>query len=202
MKILRILVLVVMSTLVVSGFNVHAGSPASTDKTASNFPSVVLLIRHAEKPALAENSPHLSPTGVRRAQILPTLFIANGAQPPRFPRPEVLFATAASKHSNREVETILPLSQALRLPISQDFADEEFDAAAKEILGGKYAGKVVLVCWHHGKMPELAHALGANDAPAKIADDDFDQIWRIEWKEGKAQFTAFQQDIHPESATK
>ncbi len=42
-------------------------------------------------------------------------------------------------------------------------------------------------------MPELAHALGAVDAPAKIGDDVFDPLWRIEWKDGKAVFSAVQQ---------
>jgi hypothetical protein len=199
MKILRILFFVLISALAIPSLNVGASSYV---QDANKTPAIVFLIRHAEKPAPEEKSSHLSPEGMRRAQWLPSLFVASGSQLARFPRPDILFATAESKHSNREVETLTPISVALGLPILHDYLDDDFDAAAKDILSGKYAGKVVLVCWHHGRMPALAHALGAADAPAKIGDSVFDALWRIEWKEGKAAFSSVQQGFPPTGAMK
>lgn len=199
MKILRILALALIGALAIPSLNVDASSYV---QDSNKTPAIVFLIRHAEKPPPEEKSSHLSPEGVRRAQWLPSLFVPSGSQPARFPRPDILFATAESKHSNREVETLMPMSVALGLPILHNYADDDFEPAAKEILSGKYAGKVVLVCWHHGRMPDLAHALGAADAPAKIGDSAFDLLWRIQWKNGKETFSALQQGFPAASATK
>ena len=94
----------------------------------------------------------LSPVGFERAKVIPQLF-GGAAAPHNLPRPDFLFATHVSKKSNRPVETITPLSAALKLPISSEVADDDYALLAKELLSGKYAGKVVLVAWHHGKMP-------------------------------------------------
>ena len=47
----------------------------------------------------------------------------------------------------------------------------------------------MLICWHHGEMPALVRALGGTGSPDKIAEDTYDLIWRIDYKEGKAQTT-------------
>jgi hypothetical protein len=81
-------------------------------------PSVVFLMRHAEKPAGKESD--FSPQGFRRAQVLPTLFVAGG-----LPKPDAIFATAPSKHSNRPIKTVTPLAQALNIKINADYDDIE-----------------------------------------------------------------------------
>jgi hypothetical protein len=122
-------------------------------------PATVLLIRHAEK--LTDGLIDLSPVGFERAKLLPQLFGGAGAAAPHdLPRPDFLFATHVSVKSNRPAETITPLAQALGEPISADVADKDFAVLAKELLSGKYAGKVVLVAWHHGSLPGFARALG------------------------------------------
>ena len=138
-------------------------SPAApADDLQSKAPAMVFIIRHAEKP-MEDKDPNLSPMGYKRAEALPSLFIPMPGSHtlPRFPRPQVLFATDPSKHSNRPIETITPLSQSLHLKIGHDFSDLDFSALAKEVLSGKYAGKVVLICWHHGEIPDLLTGLGA-----------------------------------------
>ena len=75
------------------------------------------------------------------------------------------FASEAAKHSNRPIETITPLSQALHLRINHDYEDRETAKVADAVMSGKYAGKVVLICWHHGEIPHLAKAFGVEDAP-------------------------------------
>ena len=156
-------------------------------------PATILLIRHAEK--LTDGRIDLSPVGFERAKRIPELFGA--AAPHNLPRPDFLFATHQSKKSNRPVETITPLSEALKLPISAEIADDDFATLAKQLLSGRYAGKVVLVAWHHGKLPEFAKALGAMPPYDPWPDTQFDRVWRIDYKYGKAVLTDLPQGLMP-----
>jgi hypothetical protein len=198
MKLLRL----VLAALFLSLFTAVAPAPSqapvaaqepAASAAASKAPAIVLIMRHAEKPT-DDKDPNLAPQGYRRAQALASLF--TGPQP-RLPRPQFLFASDASKHSNRPVETILPLSQALQERINHDYVDLETGPIAKQILSGKYAGKVVLICWHHGEIPHLAQALGVTDAPHKWDPDVFDQVWEIRWMEGQPQFHVVEEQLLP-----
>lgn len=158
-------------------------------------PKTLLLIRHAEKPASGMD---LSPAGFERAKVIPQLFGGDrGAAPHNLPRPDFLFATHVSKNSNRPVETITPLSAALGLPISHEIDDKDFATLAKELLGGKYAGKVVLVAWHHGSIPGLAKALGAVPPYDPWPETQFDRVWRIDFVDGKVTLTDLAQGLMP-----
>lgn len=113
----------------------------------------------------------------------------------RFPAPNILFATQKSKNSNRPVETITPLSQALASlnnpkidsKIHQHYPDASYKELAKEILENPqtYGGQVILICWHHGKAPNLAEHLGVSKsqiAPWKPWKSTvFDLIFQITW---------------------
>jgi hypothetical protein len=146
-------------------------------------PATILLIRHAEK--LTDGQIDLSPTGFERARLLPNLFSPAGARPD-LPTPQVLFATHVSEHSNRPVQTVTPLAAALHLPIDDSFKNEDYAALAAALLSGKYAGKVVLVVWHHGNIPQLASDLGATPPYTPWPDTQFDRIWRIDYANGRA----------------
>jgi hypothetical protein len=165
-----------------------AASPAS--EIQARAPAIVFIIRHAEKP-LDDKSGDLSPQGFKRAGVLPYLFLPlpGSTAPPRLPKPDALFASDASGKSNRPMETIMPLAQALHLTISHDYVDRETAGVAKQVMSGKYAGKVVLICWHHGEIPHLAKAFGVEDAPKVWNDTVFDQIWKIQWVDGRAHMT-------------
>jgi hypothetical protein len=154
-------------------------------------PKTILLIRHAEKP---ESGIDLAPAGFERAKVLAKLFDGSAA-PHNLPRPDFLFATHVSKNSNRPVETITPLSTALNELISHDIADKDFAALVTELMSGKYAGKVVLVAWHHGSLPGLARALGATPPYDPWPDTQFDRVWRIDYKDGKATLTDLPQAL-------
>jgi len=138
-------------------------------------PKIILIIRHGEKvvtPDGDENSGDLTPKGLARAAALAT------AIPKNFPRPDFIFAAANSKKSHRVVDTVTPLSKALGEPLDTDFKNKEFADLAQEVLTDpKYDGKVVLIAWHHGHIPELAHALGATQAPDEWDPTVFDRVW-------------------------
>ncbi len=157
---------------------------ASTRLTAKSGPSVVLLIRHGED--IGQLDFNLSPRGRQRAAALPKLFDS------RLPKPQVIVATRASKSSDRPIETVEPLARALGLPIDNRFRDDDYRALAKTLLSDdRYDGKVVLVCWHHGKMRKLAEALGVDDPPV-WPEDQFDHVWVIRHPGRSAHF----EDVH------
>jgi len=142
-------------------------------------PATILIIRHAEK--LDNGESDLSPAGFDRAGLLPKAFYPGGS----LPTPQVIFAAAQSAHSNRSVQTITPLAQALHLSIDDRFSDNDYKALAAELLSGKYAGKVVLIAWHHGNIPQLAAALGATPPYNPWPAEQYDRIWRIDYANGK-----------------
>ena len=143
-------------------------------------PLRVLIIRHGEKPSSGDD-PNLSPRGFERAAAL-AIGIPND-----FTRPDFLFATRASHESTRPVLTITPLSQALGLAIDDKHKADDFQKVADDLLGNdKYAGRVVCVCWHHGKIPELATALGAQGVPSPWNEAVFDRVWQLDYDAGGA----------------
>jgi hypothetical protein len=155
-------------------------------------PSIVMIIRHAEKPDDGEKSPDLSPRGFERADALAKVI------PAHFPHPDFLIATKRTKGSNRPIETIRPLSKALHEQIESNFKDDEFAQVAHEVLSDpKLAGKVVLIAWHHGKIPELATALGVKNAPDKWDPKVFDRVWEITYQNGAASWQDLPQKALP-----
>jgi broad specificity phosphatase PhoE len=172
-------------------------------------PAVVYIIRHGEKlgdPAsdAKGEDPHLSIQGSARAAAVPSLF----AQPqyakscqvettspayffgtyqqtkvtapaPRFKTPDFIFAAKPEEPSHRPWETVVPLHLALPgVPVNNKIANAEYKKVAEEVLA-KFAGKVVLICWHHGHIPQLASALGAKGHPSKWPPEVFDRVWEI-----------------------
>jgi hypothetical protein len=135
-------------------------------------------MRHAEKND-SKLDADLNPRGYLRAAALPRLF------PGSFDTPEFLFASKASKHSNRPVETITPLARALQLKIDANFGEEEYPPLASELLSNpQYSGKTVLVCWQHGVIPRFAARLGVAKPPSRWPDKQFDRIWKIQYVDG------------------
>jgi hypothetical protein len=170
-----------------------AGPWAATSvQQPARFPQHVLLIRHAEKPD-DDTDIHLTSRGAARAAALPSLFVIPPTfptKPAALPTPDFLFAAKASKHSNRSVETLTPLAAALKgLKIHAKHKDEDFQAVVQEVFTDpKYAGKTVLICWHHGNLAEFAQVVLARAAnadkikeqlPRHWKDAIFDRVWHF-----------------------
>jgi len=115
----------------------------------------------------------------------------------RFPTPSFLFATKAGA-SNRPGETITPLAEALQsyyipnITINQNYSNTPGDeqALATEITTNPiYAGKIILIAWHHGQIPNLALDFGVpqNELPfTSWPSDRFDFVFLIGWENGQA----------------
>ena len=119
--------------------------------------TVVLIIRHAEKPASGDS---LTPAGEARAKAYAGYFkkYSVDSKPVTI---NYLFAAADSKGSKRPRLTLTPFSKASGLAIDQRFEAKQFQALANE-LKAKPHGATILICWHHGDIPGLLSALGAN----------------------------------------
>ncbi len=121
--------------------------------------ATILMVRHAEKP---DKGTGLAPTGRQRALAYPSYFESyspdHGSPPLKI---DYIFAAANSDASCRPQLTIMPTAVALNLPIDDATADDDYADLAKQIRhGSQYADSVLLICWHHGKLLDLAAELG------------------------------------------
>ena len=164
-----------------------AGSPAS--ETAKCFrrqglhDAVILLMRHAEK-TYNPGDRDLSATGFARAKALADYI------PEHFKRrPDFLFATADSPKSSRPRETLEPLSRKLGLSIDASISNDNYKELAKQLDNPRFAGKFIVIAWHHGRIPPLAAELGAPDGsyPNPWDGKVFNEIIELDYDaEGRA----------------
>ena len=119
--------------------------------------TVILIMRHAEKSGDPDD-PHITEAGLQRALTLADFV------PRRFGPPHFIFAAADSTHSSRPYETVRPLSEASGIGIDSIYADQDYGALAQALRGdARFSAKTVVVCWHHGNIPNLLFALKAPD---------------------------------------
>ncbi len=198
--------------------------------STGSLPATVYIVRHGEKLGDPSDDGDgivdLSIRGSARAGYLPSLFVA--ARPevtccltdktdhvtaqyvkndlsgpaPRFSTPAFIFATQTSKDSNRPIETITPTATALGLAINSPYSDGDFAKLANDITtGDQHAGAIVLICWHHSKIPDLAQALGVASSPPWPVTV-FDRVWEIDYSGGSTQLQDHpQQLLYGDSAT-
>ncbi len=145
-------------------------------------PTMILVMRHAEKPA-DPSDPDLTAAGKKRAKKLASYI------PKEFGiKPDFIFAAAISRHSARPYQTVKPLSKHTGVSIDAKIADNDYGVLAQKLLTKKrYAGKTVVVCWHHGNIPPLMRALGTPDGeyPNPWDHTVFNLILRLEFPGGK-----------------
>lgn len=123
--------------------------------------TVILIIRHAEKP---DTGWSLSSLGEARA-LAYVQYFKNFTIDGRGLKLDLLFATADSAGSHRPRLTLEPIAAALGLTIDHRFSNHQFLGLAREIQNLP-PGSDILICWHHGTIPGLLSALGAD--PKKL----------------------------------
>src|SRR4051812_11299897 len=131
----------------------------------------IVIFPHAGKPASRE--PHLALRGKMRALGLAKLL-------PKIVKPDFVFASTSTKHSSRPYQTVRPMADKLGLDVSTVYADKETKKLVKTLQKKKFEGKTILICWHHGRMPELIKELGHKCPYDKWPDELFDRIISID----------------------
>ena len=143
-------------------------------------PRRILLLRHAEKPD-DPKSPDLEEVGVARAAKLATYI------PATFGRPDFVFAAAVAKDSVRSYLTMSPLCEAIGIPLDASFKGKKYqDLATKLLSDPAYTDRMVVVCWSHNELPELAEALNARkgDYPDPWDPGVFNLILQLDYDKG------------------
>jgi hypothetical protein len=146
---------------------------------AHGRPAEVIIMRHGEKPDQGDD---LSLKGRERAAALVPFFLSRDKE-----LPVAIYAQRPGEehHSRRMVETVAPLAHELKLEV-KTCERSRYAEMVKEILAKpEYDGKVVLICWEHKAIRDVATALGIA-APPAWSGQTFDRLWIIKLNDGKA----------------
>lgn len=156
-------------------------------------PAQVILIRHAEKPA---EGAELSPQGFKRADALVKFFQANPAVK-RYGLPAGIYAAAPKNEDSsvRSIQTVTPLARAIGVKIDDRFTRGQTNKIVRDLMEDPaYDGRMVLICWQHKNLVEIAQNLAAyNASPAAVSalipdfwpDETFDRAWILDLRNGK-----------------
>jgi hypothetical protein len=156
-------------------------------QVASNLK--IVIIRHGEKEDTGDN---LNCQGLNRALQLPK--VLNG----KFGVPAKIYVpTISSKKSTghaRMFQTASPLAIKYNLKINTEYQVDDYAGLAQSLEA--QSGTVVVV-WEHKAMDNILKALGAKTGGLRWGDDDFDSIWIVTYKNGKATLTTDKEGLHP-----
>lgn len=130
--------------------------PAHDGNAGTLKNAVILIIRHAEQP---KDGYGLSSAGEARAKAYANYFknYSIDGQPLKL---DYLFAAEDTSNSHRPRLTIEPTAEALRLAVDSRFKDNKVLELVHKIKS-EPPGANILICWHHGNIPRLLRALGA-----------------------------------------
>lgn len=164
---------------------------ALTIETGKAQPSnlKIVLVRHGEKEALGDN---LNCVGLNRALQLPKVLVAKFGVPAGVYVPTVDPKKSAS-HA-RMFQTASPLAIKYNLAINTKYGVDDYPGLAQALEAR--TGTVVVV-WEHKAMNNILKALGVKTKGIKWADEDFDGIWIVTYKNGKAVLTVDKEGLHP-----
>jgi len=145
----------------------------------------LVIIRHGEKPTEGDN---LSAQGFERALALPAVLNKVMPRPPHFTYVPCIGTDKDATTRVRMMQTVLPYAVQHNLTINSDYAPDEIAGLVKELR--RLRGTVLLV-WEHHNIVKIAEALGIEE-PQEWPDDDYDSIWTITFRKGRAKGKARQ----------
>jgi broad specificity phosphatase PhoE len=127
-------------------------------------------VRHAEKSTEPPNDPHLSNEGKLRAEFLKAFL--------KDKKIKAIYSTERA----RTIETATPLSQSIHIPI-QYYGNDTLENFVKKVLR---EGKNTLVVGHSNTSVAMINTLGLPHNITFIPEDDYDNMFIIKVKRGKA----------------
>ncbi len=149
----------------------------------------IVFIRHGEKPLKGDN---LNCQGLNRALKLPSVLTA------KFGVPNYVFVPAlglgeSTKHS-RMFQTLIPLAAKYNLSINTSRSERDSILLATDLISKT---GTVIVSWEHKGIAPIVRSLGITNTKLEWPDDDFDSIWIVTFKNGKAIFKVDKENIQP-----
>jgi broad specificity phosphatase PhoE len=135
--------------------------------TVTAPPTVVLLVRHAEKAAQPAQDPPLTDAGSARARSLVAVARDAGVS--------AIITTQFLRTKN----TAEPTATALKVTpevVNAGGMPQHAKAVAEQVL--KHAGSTVLVVGHSNTIPAIVGALGAPQ-PKDLCDSEYDQLFVV-----------------------
>jgi phosphohistidine phosphatase SixA len=142
-------------------------APASTPAQPASSPTVVIIVRHADKAAQPANDPPLTATGVERAQ---SLVAALGAA-----KVDVVMHTPTV----RTRETARPTAERFGLtPEIIPMGSMANQTAAVAEMVRKHPGKTILVVGHSNTIMPWIAALGGPKRP-DLCDNEYDGLYTL-----------------------
>ncbi len=155
-------------------------SALAASAAGAQSPTLVFLVRHAEKAAQPANDPPLTPEGEVRARALADA-LANAGIGAVISTPYARTLATARPLAERlgiTVETVaIPAGTASAPLASSDAIARHVQAVVDAVR--RHAGQAVLVVGHSNTIPAIAAALGAPKMP-DLCDGEYDQIFTLE----------------------
>lgn len=158
--------------------------------TAWAAPAQVILIRHAEKPAVGTE---LSPQGFKRAEALVNFFKTEEAVT-SYGTPVAIYAAAPKNEDSsiRSIQTVTPLARALNLTVDTRFTRGQTNKIVRDLMENPaYDGRMVLICWQHTNLVEIAQNLAEYNSSPRVSipqlwpDQTYDRVWILDLKNGQ-----------------
>ncbi len=140
------------------------------------MPAQVLLIRHGEKPPQGNE---LNEQGWKRAEALPNLFKTRD-EFMKYGTPVALFAQKPfADGSLRALQTLLYVSREFQIQTQTPYLRDETTALVQLIKSDRSLdGRMIVICWQHEALKDIAKAFGATKLPAWPAKQ-FDRVWSL-----------------------
>jgi|SRR5215213_11862712 len=130
-------------------------------------PTVVVLVRHAEKGAQPAQDPPLSEAGLVRAKAL--VAVARDAGVTAIITTQFVRTKATAEPTGTALNVTPEIVQAGPMP-------QHAKAVADQVM--KHAGGTVLVVGHSNTIPAIVGALGAPQ-PKDLCDSEYDQVFVV-----------------------
>jgi hypothetical protein len=169
--------------LIVSAFVLLSAGACGQDRSLR-----LIFIRHGEK---AKDDDNLNCQGFNRSVMLPNVLIARFGKPDEVYLPSIQ-AGNPTKHL-RMLQTITPMAVKYHLQLNSNFDVGDYTGTARSLL--KELG-MVLIVWEHQGIPKILKKLGIKE-PINWPPDDFNSIWIVTFKNGKAKLTRDSEMLNP-----
>jgi hypothetical protein len=202
----------VVLSVVLSGCGTRTSGPAPMPPATVAPDTVVMVIRHGEKPDSANpgvdangkpDDSSLTAIGWTRAHRLVDIFAPEeGPARPGLATPVTIYAAGANDNGEglRARETVQPLADKLRIPVDTSYGKGDETALVEHVTSQPGP---TLICWQHGEIPAIAAAFpGVTPRPPSTwPTDRFDVIWTFTSAAGAWHFAQMPERALPQDQT-